>query len=90
LDGSIYVSPNRSSQRHAAILLSHDYRNELLMALDQLADLLQLLVRYRPDRWLNCFSKVSQNLRIDRICLGELSDSPREITNLPRIDNGNR
>jgi hypothetical protein len=51
-----------------------------------MTDLVQLLVRNRTRGWLHRFPEVCEDLRIDRICFGELSISPCEISHLSGVD----
>src|SRR4051794_6854964 len=52
-----------------------------------MTDLLQLLIRNGTYGRLHGFPEVCKDARVNRICLGELSNGPCEIAHLSRVDN---
>src|SRR4051794_23500698 len=82
------VPPSRSHRRHSSVSLCDDHFDELPMTCHEMTDLFQLLVRNGTHRRLHSFAEMCEDLRINRICFGELSNGPCKVPHLSRVHNG--
>ena len=72
----------------SAILLHADHLDDLASSRDQFAEPLRLLRGDRPRLRTDFLGEDGDDLRVDRVGLGELAQGAGEVSDLARIDDG--